>query len=296
MSTSVSLHEGIEQFALAIARRPVSDNTRKAFLGDVRIFERWIAGSTAARSGKAGPVTAIQTEQLKAFMQHLETSDSAHNPKSLERRLTSLKVFFDWLVRAGLNQVNPAEAIAYRPFMDALPEYLTAAQADAVVRAAAALASSDKQELRPQLAVMLVLETGIKKGECLALCLKHVRMGDENPAISIEYSQKHLQYKNRVLGLSNSMAALIRDYVAHYSTQDRLFDCTGRNLEYLFNRKVAVAAGLASLTFEQLRWTCAVREFASGEYSNDELQTRYGLSSAAWNEMVQKLQRISGSG
>ena len=284
----MSLHDGIEGFKQSMARRPVSDNTRKAFVGDLLIFERWVGGPCSLAS--------IREDQLQAFLRHLESSLHARSPKSVERRLTSLKVFFDWLTKAGAMAVNPADKIAYRPFADALPEYLTEAQAEQVVLAAGALAAGEKIEVRPLIAINLVLETGIKKGECMALTIETVLWREASPNIQIRYAQKHLQYKNRVLSISSRTATVIGDYVERFGVRDRLLDCTGRNLEYLFNRKVANAAGIESLTFEQLRWTCALREFRPGSFTDVQLQHRYGLSAPAWAEMEHKLRRIMGAG
>ena len=194
MPTSITLHEGIQQYAQSVAQRPISDNTRKAFLGDVRIFERWLVDSK--------PLASLNSEQVKRFLKHMEDSSSAQSPKSLERRLTSLKVFFDWATRTGLLSVNPADSVAYRPFVDAMPEYLTEAQADAALHAAGALASGDKVEIRPLVAISLVLETAIKKGECLALTKDDVRRSVNAPAIHVRYDKRHLKYKDRTVAIS----------------------------------------------------------------------------------------------
>ena len=286
MQRALSLHEGIQQFAQSVARRPISDNTRKAFVGDVRIFERWLADSK--------PLASLNSEHVRLFLKQLEAGGSAQSPKSVERRLTSLKVFFDWATRTGILSVNPADSVAYKPFVDALPEYLTEPQAAAVLQAASALATGEKLEQRPLLAISLVLETAIKKGECLALTLDDVERSATSPAIHVRYEKRHLKYKDRRVAITPNTLKLIEEYAVRSAISSRLFECTGRNLEYLFNRKVAALAGLSSLTFEQLRWTSALRDFGTGNFTDEQLQQRYGLSAAAWAEMAEKLQRIRG--
>ena len=86
---------------------------------------------------------------------------------------------------------------------------------------------------------------------------------------------------------------MIESHIQRYDTKDRLFECTGRNLEYLFNRKVAPPAGLDALTFEMLRWTCAVRDYREAVLSSEQMQVKYGLSTIGWLEMEAKLARLT---
>ncbi len=294
--TPLSLAEALDEYTRHLARRPLSDNTRKAFLGDARIFARFVAPD--AEDGGPGaqdlPITRLRAEHIREFLADQERSGVANSPKSIERRLTSLKVFFKWLCAAGHIALDPAEGVAYIPFQDALPEHLAEPEAGAVAAAARALAESGKQELRPLTAILLVLDTGMKKGECLALNVEDVACDPPaGPSVSIHYARKHMQFKDRRLAISEQTAQAVRAHVARYDSRQALFDCTGRNLEYLFNRRIAPAAGIQALTFEMLRWTCAVRDFVSGGLSEDQMQIKYGLSPIGWSEMQAKLVRLT---
>jgi site-specific recombinase XerD len=311
-NSNLDLNEAIAEFERHLARRPLSDNTRKAFLGDVRIFARYMqpeapesaavapapapVAAAVAATRRGGPValSTITGEDIKSFLAWQERSRVASSPKSIERRLTSLKVFFAWLRDATHLVVDPADGVAYKPFLDPLPEHLTEAQAEAVIKAAKHVATGERLEMRPLTAIMLVLETGIKKGECLALLLDDIERDDEDgPAIYIRYDKPRLQFKERRLAISQECLAVIDAHVQRYETRDTLFDCTGRNLEYIFNRKVAPLAGLESLTFEMLRWTRALRDYAAGELNDEQMQVKYGLSPIGWTEMEAKLARLT---
>jgi len=74
--------------------------------------------------------------------------------------------------------------------------------------------------------------------------------------------------------------------------RDTLFPCTGRTLEYVLHR-VAQLAGLdEGLSFEILRWTCAVRDLTSG-YDPEQLRRKLGLSKIAWEETLPKIQALA---
>ncbi|MCL5995082.1 MAG: tyrosine-type recombinase/integrase [Chloroflexi bacterium] len=294
MGKNLKLDEGITEFEKHLARRPLSDNTRKAFLGDARIFARFLQSDPGTGSEQPVSLTSINAEHIKAFLTHQERSGIANSPKSIERRLTSLKVFFRWVHEAGYLAHDPADGVAYKPFLDPLPEYLTDEQADAIIKAAHQVAAGDRLEMRPLTAIMLVLETGIKKGECLALTVSDVERGETGAAsVWIRYEKRHLQFKDRKLPISDECLQVVDSHIERYESKGMLFDCTGRNLEYMFNRKVAPLADLEALTFEMLRWTCAVRDYRAGALSSNQLQVKYGLSPIGWTEMEAKLARLT---
>lgn len=291
MSTATvhRLDEALLAYAQHLERRPISDNTRKAFWGDVNIFVQFVMSDRA--DGQPAPLlSTITGERIRAFIAHEERRKNANSPKSIERRLTSVKVFFRWLHKSGYIAVDPAEGIPYKPLVDPLPEYLTDAQAAAVIHAARAVAAGERLDTRPLAIVHLVLETGIKKGECLRLTTDDFQ---RNPnRIWIRYDKKHLKFKERHLPISEECAQVLATHTQRYHIRGRLFDCTGRNLEYIFNRKVAPLAGLNALTFEMLRWTCALRDYRTGDMDEEQLQFKYGLSPLAWKEMEAKIVRI----
>ncbi|MCS7060528.1 MAG: phage integrase N-terminal SAM-like domain-containing protein [Anaerolineae bacterium] len=291
---ALTLTEALARYEQHMARRPLSDNSRKAFLGDVRIFARFLEAQ--GRPAERLPIHAISAEHIQAFLADQARGRVASSPKSIERRLTSLKVFFRWLHEAGHLAHDPADRVAYRPFIDPLPDYLSEHQVARVLEAAQALAQSARREVRPLTAIALVWDTGIKKSECLNLLVSDVALDDpEGPTVWVRYDKRHLQFKERRVPIGEQCVQAVRAHIARYDLQpaDPLFDCTGRNLEYLFNRKIAPQAGLPALTFEMLRWSCAVRDFQSGRWQPDQLQVRYGLSPVGWAEMLAKLQRLT---
>lgn len=289
------LDECIVVFAQHLARRPLSVNTRKAFIGDVRIFARYVQSGEKEKGAATSPlITALKPEHIRAFLEHQERNSAAHSPKSLERRLTSLKVFFKWLRESGHVVVDPADGIAYKPFMEPLPAYLSDDEVSRVLQAARQVAAGERLEMRPLTAIVLVLETGIKKSECLGLLVQDIEFGDrQHSTILVRYEPKHLQFKTRHLQISNECYTTIMSHIERYECSDVLFNCTGRNLEYMFTRKVAPLAGVSMLTFETLRWTCAVRDYQNADLKSEQLQVKYGLSPVGWAEMEAKLARLT---
>jgi integrase/recombinase XerD len=287
MAQITRLDEALVEFANHLDRRPISDNTRKAFWGDVNIFARYMMPEQTAA---APPLRKITAEHVREFLAREEKRANANSPKSIERRLTSVKVFFRWLREQGHIAADPADAVPYKPLVDPLPEYLTDAQTEAVIQAGRDVAAGEKLDTRPLAVIYLVLDTGIKKSECLNLCADDI---ERNPRqIFIHYDKKHLKFKERLLPISADCLAVLDTHIERFGNRGKLFDCTGRNLEYIFNGKVAPRAGIPTLTFEMLRWTSALKDFRADVMDDEQLQEKYGLSALGWSEMEAKLARI----
>jgi integrase/recombinase XerD len=85
---------------------------------------------------------------------------------------------------------------------------------------------------------------------------------------------------------------VLEEYKAQYQISDKLFPCTARNLEYVL-RDVSILAGLPKpVSFEMLRWTCAVRDFQSGT-SEEQLRQKLGLSKITWEEAGAKIAKLA---
>jgi hypothetical protein len=85
---------------------------------------------------------------------------------------------------------------------------------------------------------------------------------------------------------------VLAEYRAQYQIQDALFPCTARNLEYVL-ASVAQQAELAhGLSFEMLRWTCAVRDYQAGMPA-DKLRQKLGISKITWREVGVKIARLA---
>ncbi len=301
MANTLTLQDALDEFGKNLGKRQISDNTRKAFWGDINIFARFLMDDISddkddPAPGQNGtqtpppPINTITAEDIRAFLTHEEKRPNANSPKSLERRLTSLKVFFSWLRDSGKLGFDPAEGIAYKPFVDPLPEFLSEAEQARVMDAARHVATTERLDTRPLLAIALVLDTGIKKSECLKLTVNDVDLTQRN--VLIKYDKKHLEFKNRRLPISEECAEIIKQHIQRYDITGLLFDCTGRNLEYIFNRKVAPLAQLSALTFEMLRWSCALRDFKVGDMTTEQFEQKFGLSALGWAEMEAKLARV----
>ena len=152
---------------------------------------------------------------------------------------------------------------------------------------------ANKPDPRPHLLVTLLLHTGIKKQECMGIKLAHIDSSNPaRPAVHIRYKNPRMQYKERRLGLPAGWTQTLANYRRIYEPQDYLFPCTPRNLEYVLTNVAKQADLPGGLSFEMLRWTCAVHDY-QGRTESDRLRRKLGLSRMSWKETEPKIIRLA---
>jgi len=286
LSPQSSLSAAMERFGAHMVQQDYAENTVKSFLGDLRILKRYLKDNP--------PVTQISTKTLQDFLHWLQHERGKPcSPKSYARRLTTLKVFFAWLAAEGTLETDPAAPLTHKPVQVPLSRILYDNQVDQVLAITRQLITAEKPDPRPHLLVSLLLNTGIKKQECMDIKLSHIDTSDPGgPVVHIRYDKPRMQYKERRLKLPAGWAKTLAAYRQVYEPQEMLFPCTARNLEYVL-ADVAKLAGLESgLSFEMLRWTCAVRDYRA-RMDADRLRRKLGLSLMSWKETEPKIVRLA---
>lgn len=282
-----SLRAATGAFDTYMQNQGFAENTAKAFLSDLNILAQFIGVGTA--------VGDISTRDLNHFANWLVSGRGVPcNPKSLARRVTTLKVFFGWLAEAGVLSEDPAAAVIHKPVITPLPTVLSDAEIERVLGVTQAMRHAEKPDTRPHLLVTLLLHAGIKKSECMNVVMNHFDFDDPTqPVLWIRYANPRRRHKERKLRLPVWWPAVLAEYRAQYEPQEALFPCTARNLEYVL-RHVADAAELpAGLSFEMLRWTCAVRDYRTG-MTADKLRQKMGISKITWREVGVKVAKLAG--
>jgi integrase/recombinase XerD len=280
------LNAAMGAFHHHMLRQGFSENTIQAFLADLRLLGK--------HSGLNTPVEEFGTRELNDFLTWmLHYRGVPCSPKTYARRVTTLKVFFAWLHEAGLLPRDPAAAILHNHVVTPMPHILHDDQVQQLLAAAQELLGAERPDPRPYLLISLVLQTGIKKGECVSIALGDIDRSDPRaPALYIRYRNPRMHHKERKLALTRALLPILDRYLAAYQPRQNLFECTARNLEYVL-RDTAHLAGLREgVSFEMLRWTCAVRDYRGG-MGREHLRKKLGLSKITWEETEEKLKKLA---
>jgi len=162
-----------------------------------------------------------------------------------------------------------------------------------VLDRARALRRGETPDARPFVLAHLLLHSGVKKGECLAIHLNHIELrGPDGPLLYVRYPDVSKRYKERKLPLDSAWVAAFEDYRRQYEPSSRLFPWSPRRLEYLLEELGNLAGLEKHLSFDMCRWTFALRETRAG-VEPDRLRQRMGLSKIQWREVGAKLEALA---
>ena len=264
-----------------------STNTVKAFLSDVRLLTQFLAPDQT--------IGSITTEDLNRFFTWMEKERGIPcSPKTLSRRITSIKSFFRWLHQHGSLVLDPAEKVLQRSAISPLPQVLTDQEYEAVLLAADRHRRSVKPDARSYTLVYLLLTTGIKKSECLGIHINHIDLEAKNgPHVFVRYASPANRYKERKIQLTEDWIDSYKEYLTQYQPVDQVFAWSPRRLEYLLE-DIGAEAGLTKhLSFDMCRWTCALRDYQAG-IEADSIRQKLGVSKIQWRELFIKIKQLNG--
>ncbi len=290
LSSEASIQAALGVFETHMRDEGFSVNTMKAFSSDVRLLGKYL--------GVGQPIGEIGTKNLNDFLNWLLHERGVPcSPKSYARRVTTLKVFFGWLHESGVLDQDPSSAVIQRTVTSPLPDLPAEDQIMAALAQTEKIRtgeSSRKPDARPHLLLTLLLDTGIKKSEAMGIVPNHIdRSKDGQPMLFIRYANPRLRYKERKLYLDPSWLQVLDEYMQQYQPADTLFTCTARNLEYILT-DIGSGVGLQQglLSFENLRWVSALRDWEAG-VEKDDIRQKLGLSKVTWRETKSKLTKLA---
>ncbi len=286
ITPETSLIDALEGWQMHLRDKGRSEHTIKAFAGDLHLF---IHHLPAERT-----VSSVTTKEINDFLHWLQHDRGVPcSPKSLSRRITSIKSFFRWLNRGGVVISDPAERVLQQSAVSRFPEVLTDEELELVMDAASKWQTRGKPDARPYTLISLLLSTGIKKSECLALKMNHVDLEtSDGPQIFVRYANPANRYKERKISVPTDWVQSYQEYLAQYKPADEIFPWSPRRLEYLLE-DLGKSVGLQKhISFDMCRWTCALNDWKSG-MDKDKVRQKLGISKIQWREISFKLNRLA---
>jgi integrase/recombinase XerD len=261
-----------------------SQHTLNAFTSDLQLLADFCGSDHA--------IGDFTTTRLNEFLHWLEFERGVScSRKSYARRVTTLKVFFKWLHSVGAIPHDPAKVVLQRSGPAPLSYALNPDEIRAAILAARGMRKGEEVDTRPELLLRLILDTGVKKSEAMTIKPADVdRLNPNRPILTVRHRVRNI-FKERRIDLDPDWVRLMDTYLIQYTLSDTLFNCTARNLEYVLE-DVGEAAGIPhKLSFEILRWTCAVRDMQAG-LEDAFIRDKLGLSPVSWVETRAKARRL----
>ncbi len=143
--------------------RDLSPHTVTAYVRDVRQFAAW---AKSVRGAEPRPVE-VDHILLRSFLGTLRRRGYA--PRTVGRKLASLRAFWRWMLGAGVVDEDPASLLHTPRTPRRLPVFLSRAEMDAALRTAGPAAGTDFASVRARALIEFLYSTGIRLSELTGL-------------------------------------------------------------------------------------------------------------------------------
>lgn len=286
ITTQTAFSPAINAWKIYLEDQGNSPHTVKAFVADVLLLASYLPPDRT--------IGAVSTADINNFLQWMQNGRGVPcSPKTLSRRITSIKAFFRWLHQYGVLLIDPAEKVVQRSVISPIPQVLTVDEVKAVLDVTESHRRKQKPDARPHALLLLLLETGIKKNECLGLSPNHIDLEAEGgPIIFVRYPSPQHRYKERKIAVSNEWIKVYNEYKNQYNVNDRVFPWSPRRLEYILE-DIGEEAGLDKhLSFDMCRWTSALSDWQAG-VDHNKIRQKMGISKIQWREVRMKLEQLA---
>ena len=286
INVETSISAALEVWIQSRRDAGLSENTIKNYRIDIRLLSEY--------AGAGASVGEFNTQILNDYLEWMKHQRRIPcSAKTLDRRITSLKSFFRWVTPVCGLSINPADAVVNVSVRSPLPTFLTELEVSQAQQAAEKLFKGKKTgDMRPHMLFSLLLHTGLRKGETVRLVHNHLVIeGTDEPHLYVRYADKRHIHKERKVLLASSWIKDFANYSDRYEITEKIFPWSVRLLEYRLG-DVSTAAGLSKhISFEMLRWTCAVRDYRDG-MEPEKLRRKLGLSKVQWGEVRRKIRKL----
>lgn len=250
----------------------LSDNTVRAYSGDLQSYLDWV------KRRQVDPFHVTHAE-LRGYL--AEMSRARYSAATMNRRLSSVRDLYRWLVEEGVTTEDAAAAIVSPKRAKTLPRTLTEDEAERLLEACD---GRDARDVRDRAFLELLYATGARISEVLKLDVRDVDLNQGQVRLEGKGS------KTRIVPIYDLAAERVRSYVLEArpglaekgnTREEALFISTRGNrmsadaLRTVFERR-AVAAGIdRPVTPHAMRHTFAT-ELLSGGADLRSVQTLLG--------------------
>ena len=200
----------LARFEQTLMKQDLAETTIKGYLGDVRLFCRWLDEI------HADPVdlATVEIADLRAYRQYL-VNQQRQKPAAVNRRLQALRRFFAWAKRTGLIEDNPAESIRFRRRpAPKQPSALTPQEVHALLRVAGQSPHGLAQ--RNYALLQLILQAGLRVSEVCRLQQRDLQLSERSGLVSVIDGKGH---KERDVPLN---ATARRALMRYFDTRESL--------------------------------------------------------------------------
>jgi integrase/recombinase XerC len=180
------LNVGAEEPSLVAAYlmgHDFSDHTRRAIRNDLRKFGRWFTEANR----EPFVFKRVTLRDVTDFRNHLHRNQR-QAVASINRALVMIRRFFDWLVRSGHVELNPAKLVKELRRQPLAPKGLERADVRRLLREIEL-----RQDIRAGAIFSLLLYTGCRVSDLVNLELTDLMIGERNGSVVFRHGKGNKQ-------------------------------------------------------------------------------------------------------
>ena len=260
---SMTLTEARKQFLRHCGSAiSLSPHTMRAYCSDL--------DDTLSYFGLRKKLESVEKDHLRQYIRHLR-EHRRFKETTIKRRLASLKLLFKWAMQEEFIKTNPFDSLNERIRLPKrLPRALDRGDQATLRKAVAIQSRTDNFDIvRGKTAIHLLLDTGIRVGELVAINLNDLSLANGCLVINGKGNRQRLVYL-----LQKPLYRKIEQYLTRRNSvstcTEKLFVTSGGSAISTPNvrvvlRDIAKKAGIAKhVTPHMLRHTCATQWLESG--------------------------------
>ncbi len=189
-----------------LAMKDLSTTTIKSYLHDIKIFRDWLYW--VYDSHIVLPLTEVSLTDLASFRKYL-IHEKGQKPSTINRRIQSLRIFFDWLFQEKYIPDDPAKELRFmRKTSRQKPNTLTKSEILSLLRSATN--PSHGMEKRNYAIVQLMFQTGIRISELCALKHRDLKISKRSGQVCVREGKG---LKQRDIPLNTTVRRALTGYL-----------------------------------------------------------------------------------
>ena len=193
----------VEQFLeMMIAERGIAKNSLLSYKRDLIDFDLFLTKNKLTEF-------AIKDTHISKFIEELSTSGLS--PRSINRKISTLKTYFTFLISENHTDYNPALTVDLPKYRAKLPEFLSIDD----IRILLEYAAQDKGDdgIRLNAMIHLLYASGMRVSELVSLKLTDITCGNNFSDIRKTFLIKGKGAKERVIVISQQAGDALKDYL-----------------------------------------------------------------------------------
>ena len=250
--------------------RNVSQHTLRNYASDLEQFLDYLAPDPGGENRKLPPIEQIDHITIREWLATLHTAQK--KKASVARKLAALRTFFQFLVREGMLEMNPAKLVATPRLEKRLPKHLSIEEAIKFIESPNTETDLGK---RDRAMLELMYATGVRVSELTTMNLADI--DHQNRLVRVTGKRR----KQRILPFGEPAAEALKQYLAvrdqfllKVPISERELDAvflnyqgtriTTRSVGRMVEKYISICAGMHDISPHALRHSFATHLLDSG--------------------------------